>query len=486
MPTVDPARDELPLAIARQLTNAERANVARFENLRRFNLLRVIVPSVLILATMALPLAIAVDVVGHTLASSLQCGYVVAATLAAFVALRRNNVQVATTALFIGIAGVLYLVVADDALFSGPLTLRTLPEFGLLLIPMILAGVLGTRWQIVLITVATPIATALTLALTAHDAGLTQALMQSDGAAIYAEPIAMQVIVGILVLAMANTLRQTQRDLNTARILYARERELDRLKNQFISNVNHELRTPLMSMQGYLTLARELGRRQESAQQEYMLARGLDASQHMEGIVQAILDVRRIEIEAAHVDLAPTRLHEVVVAAANLLDGALAGGQERALELGVPADLVVLAEADKVRQMMLNLLTNACKYSPAGSPVAVRARVVTQPGKRRGEPPRDMAEISVRDHGLGIPLDQTPLLFERFVRLERDIASNVKGTGLGLALCRAFVEAMGGTIWVESAGVEGEGSTFRFTLPLATAAEPVATPASPVLMQSAE
>jgi K+-sensing histidine kinase KdpD len=85
------------------------------------------------------------------------------------------------------------------------------------------------------------------------------------------------------------------------------------------------------------------------------------------------------------------------------------------------------------------------------------------PGAR---PERQIVEITVRDYGLGIPPDQIPLLFQRFVRLPRDLASTVSGNGLGLYLCRELTTAMGGTIWVESSGVEGEGSTFRMCLPL--------------------
>jgi signal transduction histidine kinase len=136
--------------------------------------------------------------------------------------------------------------------------------------------------------------------------------------------------------------------------------------------------------------------------------------------------------------------------------------------------------------VLLNLLSNASKYSAAGSPIEIKARIVPARGsKGRGSKtaPLQVVEISVNDHGLGIPPEQIPLLFQRFVRLERDLASSVSGTGLGLAICKSYVEAMGGTIWVESTGISGEGSTFIFTLPLvstgSTGANNPDTPATP-------
>ena len=145
--------------------------------------------------------------------------------------------------------------------------------------------------------------------------------------------------------------------------------------------------------------------------------------------------------------------------------------RERPLHLHVPENLSVYADPDRLRQVLLNLLSNACKYSPPGSPIEVTAYItVPEPSPRRWgrstivSAPR--VRVAVRDHGQGVPPEQAGLLFQRFVRLERDIASNVTGTGLGLAICRAYIEAMGGRIWVESTGQSGDGSTFKFTLPL--------------------
>ncbi|MGO8946952.1 MAG: sensor histidine kinase [Ktedonobacterales bacterium] len=159
-----------------------------------------------------------------------------------------------------------------------------------------------------------------------------------------------------------------------------------------------------------------------------------------------------------------------VVATTELLDPREAGDRERELHIDIPEELAVFADLDHVRQVILNLLSNASKYSAAGTAIEISAHVLpprSAKGRSGKNTAAEMVEIAVRDHGLGIPPDQIPLLFQRFVRLERDLASSVSGTGLGLAICRSYIEAMGGTIWVESTGVPGEGSTFFFTLPRA-------------------
>jgi signal transduction histidine kinase len=147
-----------------------------------------------------------------------------------------------------------------------------------------------------------------------------------------------------------------------------------------------------------------------------------------------------------------------------------------------------------VRQIFTNLLSNAVKYSMPGTPIEVSARIwdakeqgllhalhsanrSARTASTGGQGGDEMVEISVRDHGLGIPSEQIPLLFNRFVRLPRDMASSIPGNGLGLFLCQAYAEAMDGKMWVESTGVEGEGSTFHLCLPKPPA---TASPSSPV------
>src|SRR5262249_54547476 len=148
--------------------------------------------------------------------------------------------------------------------------------------------------------------------------------------------------------------------------------------------------------------------------------------------------------------------------------------QSRIVTLAIPDELFVWADEGRVRQILVNLLSNALKYSTPGTPLLISAGAYEdrqsdglfgQYGNdMTPESPR-MLRLSMQDQGLGGPPLDVGKLVNRFVRLERDIAGNVRGTGVGLYLCRVLVEAMGGRIWVESRGVPGEGSTFHFTLP---------------------
>jgi signal transduction histidine kinase len=140
----------------------------------------------------------------------------------------------------------------------------------------------------------------------------------------------------------------------------------------------------------------------------------------------------------------------------------------------LPPGARVWAEPIRLQQILLNLLSNALKYSAPGTPVDIEAHVVTdeqRPARARWHqrpvPILPMMEISIRDYGLGIPPEQQHLLFQRFVRLPRDLESNVMGTGLGLYLAKSMAEAMGGSIRIRSSGVPGEGSTMIVQLPVA-------------------
>ena len=445
----------------------ERELVADLDAQRRLGLLRIIVPALLVVVLLQIPTAIQTDLEHHWLHSSPQIAIGLVAFLVALWATWRRQVNVASFAVFAGVTGVIMLLLTFDVLLGGPLRAFMLPRFQLLALPIVVAGIFGSPRLVVGASITTLLFTFGLIFLTPRSQALELTVRQPGGLAIYTVPMATQFVLGILTFAATRAFHRMLLELGAMRIAYAREKELDRLKDQFISSVNHELRTPIMALQGYIELSRELGTRGDFTRQSTMLERSAEAVSHLAGLVTSVLNIRRVDADAASMTFTTFALEPVIVSATHLLDPIEAGPHERDLHIDVPADLMVYADEERVRQVVLNLLSNAAKYSPPGSPIEITARPY-QP-ERRGErgtaPDAPMVEIGVRDYGLGIPPNQAVLLFQRFVRLERDIASQVVGTGLGLAICRTYVEAMGGRIWVESSGIPDEGSTFIFTLP---------------------
>ena len=286
------------------------------------------------------------------------------------------------------------------------------------------------------------------------------------------------VILGLVVVVFIIT-RQvfTTRDLVDARIATERAEQLDGLKDQFITSVNHELRTPLMTMKSYLSLLTDPGVQAPEEKRRDMLTRANRSCENLVYLVQGILDTRRIDQEAGNFTPEQINVLAATQAALSLIDPREADPASRQIALDIPSHLLVWGEQVRVQQILTNLISNAIKYSPEGTPVSVQARVVTERAHRLladKSGPGQMVEITVQDRGLGIPPEQQALLFRRFVRLPRDIASMVRGTGLGLYLCRVFAEAMGGSIWIESSGIPGEGSTFYVRLPMQLSGVPAA------------
>jgi len=258
-------------------------------------------------------------------------------------------------------------------------------------------------------------------------------------------------------------------ELVDAKIANEQAQQLDALKDQFITSINHELRTPLMTMQTYIELLRYQQQTlpEKTGRLVTEIGRTNDA---LVDLVQSILEVRRIDQKNDEFPREVVHLQhawEQALALINPREGSIA---ERILRVNLQPDLAIWGESVRVQQILTNLLSNAVKYSPPRSVIEVSARTVqTEGGRRSKAGKQQMVEIQVRDYGLGIPPEQIPLLFHRFVRLPRDLASNVVGSGLGLYLCQVLTEAMGGHIWVESAGVPGQGSTFALRLPSAEA-----------------
>jgi PAS domain S-box-containing protein len=236
-----------------------------------------------------------------------------------------------------------------------------------------------------------------------------------------------------------------------------RQREVARMKDEFVSLVSHELRTPLTSIKGYVDLLidGELGELDE--QQCSFLGVVKKNADRLVGLINDLLDISRIE--SGKIELERERLD-----ARQLVEGVALGmrpqieGKQQQLTIAMPADLpAVLGDPDRVVQILTNLLSNAHKYTPAGGRIEISARAE-----------QSQLRIAVRDTGVGLSPEEQAQLFNRFFRARNRQTQEVGGTGLGLAITRSLVEMHGGQIWVVSA--LGEGSTFSFTLPAVEAA----------------
>jgi signal transduction histidine kinase len=288
------------------------------------------------------------------------------------------------------------------------------------------------------------------------------------------EQTAAHILEGLALLVIFLTITRQimlNRDLVDAQVANERAQQLDALKDQFITSVNHELRTPLMTMQTYVELLRS--RQKELPERSGKLVEAIGRTNDaLVDMVQSILEVRRLDQESqdfAHEAVNLQHAFSQALAMINPQAGTRAG---RSVQIDLPPNLLVWGESTRVQQVLANLLSNAIKYSAPDTNIEVSARVIqAESGKRaRLARQRAMVEIQIRDYGLGIAPEQLPLLFHRFVRLPRDLASNVVGSGLGLYLCLHLTRSMAGQIRVESAGIAGKGSTFYVQLPLAEAA----------------
>ncbi len=230
-----------------------------------------------------------------------------------------------------------------------------------------------------------------------------------------------------------------------------RQRQTDSMRRDFISNVSHELRTPLAALKA-LTETLQDGALNDPPAAQRFLSQMETEVEALSLMVAELLELSRIESGRVPLALKPTRPLDIVAPACERLM-LQAERAHLALSLDCPDDLpLVLADAARAEQVVVNLLHNAVKFTPEGGSVAVSAAAQGQ-----------AVRFSVADSGTGIESDDLPRIFERFYKADR--ARSTSGTGLGLAIARHLVEAHGGKIWAESE--PGKGSTFTFTIPFA-------------------
>ncbi|MFP2961616.1 sensor histidine kinase [Myxococcus sp. 1LA] len=229
--------------------------------------------------------------------------------------------------------------------------------------------------------------------------------------------------------------------------------EAIRVRDDFLSIAAHELKTPLTPLKLHLQMLRQQGAEGHGASARHV-DKSLMQVGRLTGLVNDLLDTSRIQEGRLTLKHGPITLPEL---AHDVVSEMRLSNVHHQVEYEAPEEpLVVLGDADRLAQVLVNLMENAFKYSPSGGRVRVRLAQVDR-----------HARVSVADEGIGIPEDQQAQLFERFFRARNAPISGFGGLGLGLYICRDIVERHGGRLWVESE--LGSGSTFHFTVPLASA-----------------
>jgi len=278
------------------------------------------------------------------------------------------------------------------------------------------------------------------------------------------EPVAQQVHLGERVLRIhIAPIVLNKEFLGSVMIMHdvTRQAELERMKNEFISNVSHELRTPITSIKSYVdTLCNHGEKLEPDIYREFLQIIDNEADRLM-FLVNDVLELSRVEegsrdFETQSLDLRVPA--EYALRAVNMM------AKDRQIELAsnLDPDLpLVNINQESIERVIINLLTNAIKYTPVGGKIEIQARHLIDSNEMR---------VDVKDNGIGIPEECLEHIFDRFYRVERKVHT-IKGTGLGLTIVKKIIEKHNGRVTVESS--LGQGSTFSFYLPLVPAIEQI-------------
>jgi hypothetical protein len=275
------------------------------------------------------------------------------------------------------------------------------------------------------------------------------------------EPLELDEVMHLLgetsqAIAYSHELERKSRELEAAtaelRAANRRLQELDRMKDGFVSTVTHELRTPLTSMRAFAEILRDNAELPVS-ERERFLHIIIEEVERLTRLIDQVLDLSKMESGRAEWRLAEVDLRELIEESA-VATAQLMAERDIDLQLRLPASPRVTADRDRVKQVLLNLLSNAAKFCDAAE-----GRVIVELGVDNGT-----ARVDVRDNGPGVRPEERHVIFERFRQGGAPTGPRA-GTGLGLAISRDIIRRLGGDVWVENTA--GEGATFTFTLPLA-------------------
>jgi len=233
-------------------------------------------------------------------------------------------------------------------------------------------------------------------------------------------------------------------------------REIDRLKSQFLANMSHELRTPLNSIIGFSRVILKGIDGPVSELQQQDLTAIYNSGQHLLGLINDVLDLSKIEAGKMELAFDEVNMADITNSVVSTMSGLIKDRpveMKRIIEANVPT---VRADAIRIRQVLINLISNASKFTDEGD-------ILIEVGVRPGPTGRNEVRVSVTDTGTGISEQDQAKLFQAFSQVDDSPTRKTGGTGLGLSICQHLVNMHGGRIWVES--VVGKGSTFHFTLP---------------------
>ena len=245
--------------------------------------------------------------------------------------------------------------------------------------------------------------------------------------------------------------KRAEQDLRQAR---ERAESANKAKAGFLAVVSHELRTPLNAISGYLDMLSLEIDGPLTENQRKCVNRIAQSQTHLLSLIEDVLGFAQVEAGRLSFAIGPVRVHDVMTSVESIVGAEL---QRKSLTLKIAnpqEDLIVLADADKMRQAVLNVVSNAMKFTPTGGRIEISAR-------SRG----DRAQISVKDSGVGIPAAQLDRVFDPFFQVEQGDTRRYAGLGLGLSIVRDVIHAMNGEVGIES--TEGQGTTVSIELPLA-------------------
>ena len=243
----------------------------------------------------------------------------------------------------------------------------------------------------------------------------------------------------------------------------SKERQLERIRADFVANVSHELRTPLTTIRGYAeTLLSEDATRTKA--QEQFVVKILNHAARLSRLVSELLELSRLESGDVELERTPCHLHTFYEPILDIFEPTLEES-ELILKWEIPESLPkVNVDQQLFMQVLVNLIDNAIKYTPDGGTITVSAEIHTSEAFETSNIASEEMIVRVQDTGIGIPMESQPRVFERFYRVDKGRAREMGGTGLGLAIAKHIVLCHNGQIWLESS--LGEGSVFHVAIPL--------------------